>query len=858
MRIEKIILKNFSLFKSALNKNKIEIDFSNFKNRIVLIQGDNGSGKTSLLSNLHPFPHLGSLDVRSANNLITEGKDGYKYLKIIDGDNEYEIEHFYNYLKDNKWKLSSYIKKNGTELNPSGSVTNFYKCIENEFEIDYSFLKIIRLGSNVNNLIKLKSAERKEFVSILLSDIDIYTKLFKSVNNKSKELKVKLKVLAESINKINIVDISQYDEKMNKLSSYRDNQINIANECRQQIASIDGILSEISYSPDIDNQLSTLTTENKKLNLVLDNLSKEDYSDIDNLNEESIKENIIKLNYDIDNNTKQLKELESDINSYIDDISIYEQKLITCKALPIKDSIYEELDKINNKLSDKKLIINLYDKEDILNDNDKLSEVDKLLIEIFTIDEKSYQYFVMKYTSNGFDINKTKSSINEDYANLLSIKPSKKKITPPVTCTIYKSCDCYKECNSIISEDEYNDQYNILRNSLAISDNIISIFKILDSRDSSLPFKCSDNLINYYITNKEKMNGIKLSDNKVNYEIICTCNEEEEINILNNRKEELLKDLGKIESEGDLKLESINENISLLKKLVDKCTKDKINIIDSIDRLNSELDINTISKNKFDKYNLYLSNKKEYEDRINSNNEEINNLIKIKKRAVELIDKQSEYRKHISEIESGIRITDKEIFKLKVDKQAYDEYTKEKSHISEIYDIVELVKESLSTNKGIPLLFMQLYFKGIQVSANEMISKIYGDRLVIDNFVIDDKNFRIPYSVNGVSIYDIANASQGEASIINLAISLAIINNFVKNYNILLLDEIDGTLTKENREKFFSILDNELNKIHSEQVFIISHNKLYETYPCDIIATTENAIIDLDKNSNIGDIQLIK
>lgn len=858
MRIEKIILKNFSLFKSALNKNKIEIDFSNFKNRIVLIQGDNGSGKTSLLSNLHPFPHLGSLDVRSANNLITEGKDGYKYLKIIDGDNEYEIEHFYNYLKDSKWKLSSYIKKNGTELNPSGSVTNFYKCIENEFEIDYSFLKIIRLGSNVNNLIKLKSAERKEFVSILLSDIDIYTKLFKSVNNKSKELKVKLKVLAESINKINIVDISQYDEKMNKLSSYRDNQINIANECRQQIASIDGILSEISYSPDIDNQLSALISENKKLNLVLDNLSKEDYSDIENLNEESIKENIIKLNYDIDNNTKQLKELESDINSYIDDISIYEQKLITCKALPIKDSIYEELDKINNKLSDKKLIINLYDKEDILNDNDKLSEVDKLLIEIFTIDEKSYQYFVMKYTSNGFDINKTKSSINEDYANLLSIKPSKKKITPPITCTIYKSCDCYKECNSIISEDEYNDQYNILRNSLAISDNIISIFKILDSRDSSLPFKCSDNLINYYITNKEKMNGIKLSDNKVNYEIICTCNEEEEINILNNRKEELLKDLGKIESEGDLKLESINENISLLKKLVDKCTNDKINIIDSIDRLNSELDINTILKNKFDKYNLYLSNKKEYEDKINSNNEEINNLIKIKKRAVELIDKQSEYRKHISEIESGIRITDKEILKLKVDKQAYDEYTKEKSHISEIYDIVELVKESLSTNKGIPLLFMQLYFKGIQVSANEMISKIYGDRLVIDNFVIDDKNFRIPYSVNGVSIYDIANASQGEASIINLAISLAIINNFVKNYNILLLDEIDGTLTKENREKFFSILDNELNKIHSEQVFIISHNKLYETYPCDIIATTENAIIDLDKNSNIGDIQLIK
>lgn len=858
MRIEKIILKNFSLFKSALNKNKIEIDFSNFKNRIILIQGDNGSGKTSLLSNLHPFPHLGSLDVRSSNNLITEGKDGYKYLKIIDKDNEYEIEHFYNYLKDNKWKLSSYIKKNGTELNVSGSVTNFYKCIEDEFEIDYSFLKIIRLGSNVNNLIKLKSAERKEFVSILLSDIDIYTKLFKTVNNKSKELKIRLKVLAESINKINIVDISQYEEKMNKLSLYRDNQLNKINSCREEVASIDGILSEISYSPENDKDLLSLISENKKIKLLLTNLSEEDYSDIENLDEEYIKESIIKLKYDIDNNKKQLKDLESDINSYIDDISIYEQKLITCKALPIKDSIYEELDKINERLSDKKLIINLYNREDILNDNEKLNEIDRLLIEIFTIDEKSYQYFVLKYNSTGFDINKTRTIINEDYANLLSIKPSKKKIVPPVTCAIYKSCECYKECNSIISEDEYNEQYNILKNALIISDIIISIFKILDSRDISLPFKCSDNLINYYITNKEKMNGIKLSENKVNYEIICTCNEEEEINILNNRKEELLKDLGKIESEGDLKLESLNENISLLKKLVDKCTKDKINIIEEIEKLKDELDKNILLKDKFDKYNLYLSNKKEYEDKINSNTEKISNLTKIKERAIELINTQSVFKKQINELESGIRINDKEILKLKVDKQAYDEYSKEKSKISEIYDVVELVKESLSTNKGIPLLFMQLYFKGIQVSANEMISKIYGDRLIIDNFVIDDKNFRIPYSVNGVSIYDIANASQGEASIINLAISLAIINNFVKNYNILLLDEIDGTLTKENREKFFSILDNELNRINSEQVFIISHNKLYETYPCDIIATTENAIIDLDRNSNIGEIQLIK
>ena len=47
----------------------------------TLIIGENGSGKTSLLSLLTPFATVGGLDVRNSTNLIIDGKNGYKEIE---------------------------------------------------------------------------------------------------------------------------------------------------------------------------------------------------------------------------------------------------------------------------------------------------------------------------------------------------------------------------------------------------------------------------------------------------------------------------------------------------------------------------------------------------------------------------------------------------------------------------------------------------------------------------------------------------------------------------------------------------------------------------------------------------------
>ena len=90
---------------------EIEIDFSKSKNNITLFVGDNGSGKTSLLSTLHPFAYYGSMDPRSGTSILREGKDGYKEIHIKYNDDIYKIQHHYKNTKK-QIVLKSFIQKN--------------------------------------------------------------------------------------------------------------------------------------------------------------------------------------------------------------------------------------------------------------------------------------------------------------------------------------------------------------------------------------------------------------------------------------------------------------------------------------------------------------------------------------------------------------------------------------------------------------------------------------------------------------------------------------------------------------------------------------------------------------------------
>ena len=126
---------------------------------------------------------------------------------------------------------------------------------------------------------------------------------------------------------------------------------------------------------------------------------------------------------------------------------------------------------------------------------------------------------------------------------------------------------------------------------------------------------------------------------------------------------------------------------------------------------------------------------------------------------------------------------------------------------------------------------------------NELIADVFEDDLEILDFNITESDFKIPYMVNGQYIDDIEYASQGQTSIISIALSFALVQQSIFDYNIMLLDEVDGPLHFSDREKFIGILFKQMAAIHSDQVFMISHSDgIFEGNPVNIIMTSDENV----------------
>ena len=280
MWIKYICLENFKNIKTGLKANRLEIDFSKRENVICLLTGPNGMGKTSLLSCLTPFATLGNLDIRDGNQLIIEKKPGYKRIIIMNGPDEIDIEHFYSVNKETH-SVKSYIKLNGKELNPNGNVTSFKNVVYELLHIDLDYVRLIRLGDNVSNLIQLKTSERKKFMSKMLPSVDNYLKLYTKLSADVRDLKVVMSHITDNINKLNIKDEEEYQKKMNEIDdaiSYYEKNIN---EVTEEIYKLTYDIESLSLDLEYRDELRKLRKKESRYRLLLED--KDSLKDIDTL-----------------------------------------------------------------------------------------------------------------------------------------------------------------------------------------------------------------------------------------------------------------------------------------------------------------------------------------------------------------------------------------------------------------------------------------------------------------------------------------------------------------------------------------------------------------------------------------------
>jgi DNA repair exonuclease SbcCD ATPase subunit len=862
LKILYLKLINFSQIYTGMKRKEIQIDFTKNTNRIILLIGPNGSGKTAILSQLQPFAYPGALDIRNGIDIILDNQNGYKEIIIENNDDIYKICHHYKYSK-NGYSIKSFILKNDIELNPNGNQTSFKEIIYLEFGIDVDFLKLLRLGSNVTNFIDMKSTDRKNFSKELLTDVDIYSQFYKKINDDVRSIRSISKSIIDKINKLNVSSKDEVKESIksltNDLNDYRKKRSLLESE----IWEMQGYIKNVIPDQNFDKFLEKLKNKEKEqqsledeINKLVIKMRKYEYTGTSTdavLSKISSNDSMVEyLKIEMNNLYKQKDEKENilkTVTSYINYTSIHDKLIELTKK---KDS----LSKYEN--------FNLrYTKSDILSAISLMHNINSIISTIVSFDNKAVKE-VVRLISNNINIEvfvKDKLKVIEYKIQETNLKKMDLEGNPsdyyimavPTECN-NNNCTYYLRYNSEIENDE--------------KVSIKSLINDLEKYEKKKEFYISLVDINKnieYITLLIKSNKELIEKLPKNYfifkEILKKINKLEEIYF----EDELIKNLEIIDEFEDYN--RINEQIKELKKELNFYKMNKTNIdtiqndINTIDDaiIKASSKINEITKDNKTLEILYtqlkeyvqLHDRSEYiKEQMSDNYVLIGEMEDIKEKVEKYVIKHTDNINKLKELNDKLAVIEKEVLNKQFILMEFESLTKElkiyKDQISEI----EILKESLSSTKGLPLLFVKLYMEDIKVHVNELLELIYKGDLEINDFIITEDEFNIPYTKLGMKISDVIKSSQGEKSFISLVISFALLVKGLDKYNIMLLDEIDSTLDTTNRYKFISILEKQLDVINAEQCFVITHNNMFDNYPISVIMT-ESTDIDNFKNVNI-------
>ena len=125
-----------------------------------------------------------------------------------------------------------------------------------------------------------------------------------------------------------------------------------------------------------------------------------------------------------------------------------------------------------------------------------------------------------------------------------------------------------------------------------------------------------------------------------------------------------------------------------------------------------------------------------------------------------------------------------------------------------------------------------------------------GEYRLLD-FVVNDKEFRIPFIGSGMAVDDVSSGSSSQVCIIGMAISMALKYQASTKYNITRFDEIDSGLDSKNRLDLINIIHHIKAVLGIEQVIMISHSAEIEMGNVDVIQLRRYENMDVGCNGNI-------
>lgn len=878
MRITYIRLENYIGIYNGRGDEVLEIDLSQNVNPIVIIRGTNGSGKSTLLKSLTP--------INDDSNAIVPGVTGRKVIRYLHNGITYEIEYVHPIDKEGKRKQTrgqvyKYGPNGKEELNPTWNVSSAKDIIYSLFNLDSNFLALSQLSSEDRGLADKRPAERKSFVSSIISGIEAYNAMYKIISKKHSMYKSLIQSLTAKINRIG--NKEDLDLRYNTITKQVSQAISDRDASIQRIAMLRAKLDENNAEKLLEEytKIRDKYELNKKERVLLTNSLSQYYKDR-TANIYTVEERakfIRDEEMELSENKAKLPQWEESFKTASNEYSSCELKIadinteINKKKSRLEtfidaDFSEEELGRYNDAVVNLKAIDDDIAKLDYRIDNK--SEYDRLK-ELFDM-MNNFSYAIMdRYefiTREDVDTLVTRNS--SFYENTLATITkeieacTKERISTEADIGFYESLvdktknlelkpkDCkFTDCVFIVEAIEAEKKKP--------KDALVKLSDKLKKLEDELK-ELNDNL---HLTNEAKSFMDKLEALQVVFESNTSYLSKIGADgiwkgfiesITNNTTAKFLEEyIYRATNSYNLleAKESVSKIVDSLKESAIKYNANKT-IIDEIngdiermeaERKGYEIDLN-VAYEKMGNYSALID---EYDCLIREAETNLPHLDKIQEIDLEMrelekkADESKAKRDLIKELnakileESAIAERCKDNYNELIaqrddiahNKILIDEYHKEMQEYTDNYERIEAIKYYVSPNTGIQTIFIGAYMNDIMVKANELASCIFGGEFVIQPFVINETEFRIPCLGSGLMNDDISSMSTSQICMLSMIISFAILANASTDYNILKLDEIDGGLDTENRIQFITLLGNLISMVGCEQCFLISHNMEY-------------------------------
>lgn len=873
MRLRRLYLKGYANILNAMDRMELNIDFSRCRHKVIVIRSENGSGKSSIINELHPF--------FSSPQVWLEDME---IVKIIEFDLNDGTSLSINY---HGWKAKTtrpkpsrcYIRRNysdgqSIELNPNGNMSSGKDIICELLDINDDYMTLSSISANSRGIGAMKPAERKRFMALIVSAIAPYAKMYKMLASKGSTLKSMITTLTAKLSQLGNIEVIQATltknhHELKVLEARKEELLKLQSEIRAKmdVLSKDGNPTKLyiemnQQAKDISQTVEAMPDEVK------------DFTE-DQLR--NVERELIKVETRLEVLDTQLTEMaknESEIRDALENDTI---RLHSLFDQAILDDTKQRLDKAKRALS---FYINSFEQLGF-HAYDDITEVEYTIaldaIERFnsTINTMATQFSLTQiekacsYLHNEPHITDYQTLIEslekkldetrekiEEQLDLMAKSEDYSKI--PTDCNHINNCPFIKSIvqakQSMLTDRQYvalqktkeELVMSLEETKQMVKDQEIMMVCIYQIRDLVRHMTTMSKLLLKF-PHTEKVRGTKhIIDcirrlSQLDIDITAYREYTNYVTMIASTK----KDIQSLEDKLSSLTNSSRESWSLQNSIEMK-SEQLQQVLDS--KASALAEFNNL-KNK----RLCLKQQNQYLETIRAKKLQYetfsSELTDLNKRIIEMQEVVNQYQELESNLTNlttqyndltmvSIPELQNQLEHAKYQMILFDQYRKDYSEYSQLYDRLELVKQYAGIN-GIQAEIMDYTMNQIISMVNQLSAMLFGGRFSLDKFEITADDFLISFydAETGKVRPDISMMSASQLGQLSMIISFVLLHNASEKFNIIRLDEVDNNLDNDNRLRFFGLVNMIMQILNFDQAIIISHNVELDLSTCDLIIT---------------------